>query len=61
MKRHTTILGSVYESFAQKTPVAVIDKLKHTEPGVLSGLVRRTAQELEPVVKQTGGTLPSPY
>jgi hypothetical protein len=129
MTKHTTILGAVYDSFAQKTPVAVMamatmerclnptlidqvfdqtaqtqytrkllfsttftlfcevvcnvhrsvnaayqahadeltasvvalyDKLKHTEPAVLSGLVRRTAQELEPGVAQTGGALPSP-
>jgi hypothetical protein len=40
--------------------VALYDKLKHTEPGVLSALVGRTAQDLGTVIAQTGGALPSP-
>ncbi len=40
--------------------VALYDKLKGTEPGVVAALVEHTAAQLEPVVRQTGGLMPSP-
>jgi hypothetical protein len=45
---------------AATSTVALYEKLKTTEPGVLVALVRHTAQELGPVIRHTGGMLPSP-
>lgn len=56
-------VGAAYQ--ARQPPggpsaVALYDKLKGTEPGVVAALVGHTARELEPVVRQTGGLMPSP-
>jgi hypothetical protein len=39
---------------------ALYDKLKGTEPGIAAGLVRHTAGELGPLIREIGGLMPAP-
>src|SRR3954454_22732712 len=62
----TTAFPSVRAAFLDKSfgisvsLTALYNKLQRIEPGVAAELVRHSARQLQPLIREVGGTLPEP-